>query len=256
MTGILSELPVFLVMIAVLVTIVAGFVKGTVGFAMPMVMISGLSTFLPADVALAALIVPTLTTNFLQALRHGLKAVIASTVQYRVFLLVGLVSLLASAQLYNILAPRMLFAFIGIPIVLFSIFQLSGVKLFIPPERRLRAEFIAAGFAGIFGGVSGIWGPPTVAFLTAIGTEKSDQMRLQGIIYGLGALALLGAHVQSGVVNARTLPLSIAMVVPAFAGMWIGMRVHDRMDAAKFRKVTLIVLVIAGINLIRKSLIA
>ncbi|GGE49013.1 sulfite exporter TauE/SafE family protein [Actibacterium pelagium] len=255
MTGILSELPVFLVFAAVLVTGVAGFVKGTVGFAMPMVMISGLSTFLPADVALAALIVPTLTTNFLQALRHGVKAVVASVVQYRVFLLVGLVTLLASAQLYNLLPPKVLFACIGVPIVLFSIYQLAGKSFSIPPERRKRAEVIAAGFAGLSGGISGVWGPPTVAFLTAVGTEKSDQMRLQGIIYGLGAVALFGAHVQSGVVNARTLPFSIAMVVPAFIGMWLGMRVHDRMDAAKFRKVTLIVLVIAGGNLIRKSLI-
>ena len=37
---------------ATAVTLAAGFVKGVVGFAMPMIMISGLATLLPPDLAL------------------------------------------------------------------------------------------------------------------------------------------------------------------------------------------------------------
>ena len=54
------------------------------------------------------------------------------------------------------------------------------------------------GSRGFFGGISGVWGPPTVVMLTARSTGIAEQMRIQGVIYGLGALVLLGAHVGSG----------------------------------------------------------
>ena len=60
--------------LAFAVAIVAGFIKGMVGFAMPLVLISGLTIFLPPELALAGLIFPTVATNLFQALRQGGKA--------------------------------------------------------------------------------------------------------------------------------------------------------------------------------------
>ena len=58
--------PVYLVLAAV-IAVFAGFVKGAVGFALPMVMISGLGSFLAPEIALAALILPAVTTNLIQS---------------------------------------------------------------------------------------------------------------------------------------------------------------------------------------------
>ena len=102
--------------------------------------------------------------------------------------------------------------------------------------------------------MSGVWGPPLVAYLTAIDTEKREQIRIQGVAYGLGAVALTGAHVVSGVLNAQTVQFSALLLAPALAGMWIGLKVHDRIDQAMFRKITLWVLLIAGLNLLRRAL--
>jgi len=79
---------------------------------------------------------------------------------------------------------------------------------------------------------------------------------VQGVIFGIGAVVLFFSHLKSGVLNAQTLQLSAWMVVPAVAGMLIGFQFQDKLDQAKFRKVTLAVLVIAGLNLIRRGLIA
>jgi uncharacterized protein len=92
-----------------------------------------------------------------------------------------------------------------------------------------------------------------VLYLLALGTPRDRQMSVQGVIYGLGSVMLLAGHLQSGVLNARTLPFSAALVVPALLGMWLGFKLGDRFDAARFRKVTLWVLVIAGANLIRRG---
>ena len=58
--------------IAAMIAVLAGFVKGVVGFAMPLVFVSGLTTFMSAELALAGLILPTVITNGQQAMRQGL----------------------------------------------------------------------------------------------------------------------------------------------------------------------------------------
>ncbi len=251
--GILSELTALTLVGVLSVTLLAGFVKGAVGFAMPMIMISGLASFLPVEQALAALIVPTLLTNTIQALRHGVKAALTSIKRFRVYLGVMLVFLAMSAQLVLILSPNILFLIIGLSIVIFALLQLLGWSPRLAGKRRNGIEALIAAFAGFVGGVSGVWGPPLVAYLTAIKTPKPDQMRIQGVVYGIGAVALTLAHLKSGVLNAQSLPLSIAMTMPALLGMALGLVVHDRLPQNRFRRATLIVLVVAGLNLVRRG---
>ncbi len=239
--------------LAFAIAVLAGLVKGMVGFAMPMILISGLSTFLPPELALAGLILPTVATNGFQALRQGPAAALTSIRRFRVFLLVGGICLLASAQLVAVLPMPVMLWILGLLVSGFCLMQLAGLHFHLSaPSARIEAA--VAAFAGAIGGVSGVWGPPTVAYLTALNTPKADQIRVQGVIYGLGAVVLMAAHLGSGVLNRATLPFSVALLVPALIGMWIGNRIHDRIDQTAFRRLTLAVLLIAGLNLIRRAL--
>lgn len=242
-------------MFAFAIAMVAGFIKGVVGFAMPLVLISGLITFLPPDVALAGLILPTVTTNLFQALRQGVRAAWASTKLFKVFLIAGGVALVASAQMVRFLNAQTMLLVIGVPITFFALWQITG-RSFTLAQRSSKIEVLIGGFAGAIGGVSGVWGPPTVAYLTALGTPKHDQMRVQGVVYGLGAIALMFAHIGSGVLNRETLPFSISLVLPALAGMWLGAQIMDRINQASFRKATLFILLVVGANLVRRGLFA
>jgi uncharacterized membrane protein YfcA len=64
----------------------------------------------------------------------------------------------------------------------------------------------------------------------------------------------LAGHVQSGVLNLTTLPFSAVLLIPAFVGMQLGFRMSDRLNPDVFRKVTLIVLIVAGANLVRRGI--
>lgn len=239
--------------LACAIAMLAGLIKGMVGFAMPMILISGLGMFLAPDLALAGLILPTLATNGIQALRQGWGAARASVRRFRVFLGTGLAVLLVSAQLVRVIPTEMLLLLIGAPIVGFAAMQLAGLR-FSLSRQSVAIELGAGGLAGFIGGLSGVWGPPTVAYLTALDTPKTEQVRVQGVIYGLGAVALLGAHVGSGVLRAETWPFSALLILPAVSGMWLGGVVHDRIDQTTFRRATLVVLLIAGLNLLRRGL--
>lgn len=239
--------------LAAAVAAFAGFVKGLVGFGLPMLMFSGLGMFLPIETALAVLILPTLLTNGAQALREGWRAAWRTICRFRIFLSVGFVFLLVGAQLVAALPERLLFLTIGGAVTVFALLLLVRPRFRVPEGRRAPAEVLAAAIAGVVGGMSGVWGPPTVAYLTAMNTPKQDQVRAQGVIYGLGAVALLGAHMRTGIVSGATVPISLALLAPALCGMWLGMRVQNRADQSVFRKLTLVVLVLAGLNLIRRG---
>jgi hypothetical protein len=231
----------------------AGVVKGTVGFAMPMVMVSGLGSVVSAEMAIAGMILPTLVSNLWQALRQGPKAAWDTIRRFRVFLLAGVIVLLVAAQMVAVLPPHNILLIIGVPITLFAVSSLLGSPLRLPSNPCALTEAIIGGVTGFFGGISGVWGPTTVAMLTAQNIGKTEQMRIQGVIYGLGAVALMFAHMASGVLRAETAPLSALLVLPAIIGIGLGFLVQDRIDQTTFKRVTLLVLLIAGLNLIRRG---
>lgn len=236
------------------VALFAGIVKGVVGFALPMIMISLLGSFLPPDLALAGLILPTLVTNGMQALRQGPGAAIASVRQFRVFMVVAALFLLLSAQLYVFLPVWVLFLAIGAPVTLFCLMQLGGLRFSLDGQVGW-IEALVGAFAGFIGGLSGVWGPPLVAYLTALNTEKRAQMRAQGAAFGLGSVILLLAHWGSGVVRAETFVFSVLLCIPAILGMWLGGKVQDRIEQETFRRATLVILLVAGLNLVRRALL-
>lgn len=79
-------------------------------------------------------------------------------------------------------------------------------------------------------------------------------MVVQGVIYASGAFMLLFAHIHSGILTPATATFSTALLLPALLGMLIGFQIQDRMNQDGFRRVTLIMLVIGGLNLLRKGL--
>ena len=239
---------------ALAVALLAGFVKGATGFAMPMIILSGLGSFLAPELALAGLILSTLVSNIWQALRGGAGDALAAAKAYKLYIGALLVMILLSAQLVVILPQSAVFLSLGVIIVLLATYLLIGPALRIPPHHRGFYDLGLGAVSGFIGGIAGIWGPLTVAYLTAVDTPKKMQIKITGVIFATGAMTLFLAHIRSGVLNRDTLPLSAILLVPAIVGMMLGHQVQDRLDQKKFKRATLLVLLIAGFNLIRRGL--
>ncbi|MDD9923316.1 MAG: sulfite exporter TauE/SafE family protein [Boseongicola sp.] len=252
---IFAEIGTVALMFSVALAVFAGFVKGTVGFALPMIMVSGLGSFLSPELTLAGLIISAVFTNVWQALRTGVANVVLSVRAHWRYLTILFIFLVGAAQLFPHLPEYVLFLCLGVPVVFFASLQLLGWQLQIGQSNRRTAELGVGSLAGVLGGLSGIWGPPTVIYLTALNLPKDEQMRVQGIIYGFGAFVLLVAHLRSGILNASTIPFSAFLLVPSLIGLAIGFAVQERMSQDAFRKATLVVLIIGGLNLIRRGLI-
>ena len=238
---------------AVAVTLLAGFVKGAVGFAMPLIMVSGLSAFMDPVLAIGALILPIVASNALQTFRSGWRPALSAVSEHWRYVVTVCGAILIFAQLVPRIDPRVFLLVLGVPVVILSGLQIAGLHLSVPPARRRAAEWGAGLVSGALGGLAGTWGPTTVLYLMAIDTPKARQMVVQGVIYGTGSVALLAAHLASGVLNRATAPVSALLLAPALLGMWAGFAAGDRLDQERFRRITLIVLVVAGLNLIRRG---
>ncbi|SDE37103.1 hypothetical protein SAMN05421538_10658 [Paracoccus isoporae] len=236
------------------VTGIAGFVKGAVGFAMPMIMMSAFASVMSPQLALAALILPTLVTNIVQAGRQGVGAASGSIRRFRWHIAMVCIFIVVSALFVRSVPQSLMYLTLGVPIIAFAVWQLSGRPLRLPIGRTRRAEIWSGIIGGLYGGISGIWGPPLIVYLLSIGVSKTEQMRVQGVVFLLGAVVLFVAHLFSGVLNASTLPLSAILVLPGLAGMLAGLWVHDRLDVDQFRRWTLVLLVLTGLNLVRRGL--
>ena len=243
-----------LLLAASVITCLAGVLKGSVGFGLPTVMIAGLSLIMAPDVALAALAFPALVSNGLQALRGGGGAALAAIRRFAPFLIAGFVLMVCAAQMVPYLAAWFMLLLIGVPVSLVSGFALVGRILPIPSPPTTPVQVMVGAVAGFFGGITGIWGPPTVALLTAMHTPKFEQVRIQGVVYGLGALTLVASHAVSGVLNAATLPLSLFLCLPALAGLYAGFRIQDKLGQQGFERLTHTVLLLAGLFLVVRGL--
>lgn len=242
-------------LVALAVTLFAGFVKGAIGFAMPLIMISAFSAFLPPEVALAGLILPTLITNLSQAFRQGVAPARVTAWQYRRFLIGTVVFIAISAQAFDQIPRVAYLLLLGVPVTAFAALQLAGVPLALRLEHRSRAEWGLGVIGGLYGGVSGIWGPPLLVYLLSINAPKLEAIRAQGVVFLIGAVALLAAHLTTGLANAQTLAFSAALVVPAQVGMVLGYRLQDRLPQARFRRWTQALLVVTGLNLVLQALV-
>ncbi|MGB1234315.1 MAG: sulfite exporter TauE/SafE family protein [Planktomarina sp.] len=248
----LTDISALLILYIVTMGFVAGVIKGIVGFAMPMIFITGLTVFVAPDLALAVLILPTLVTNVWQAMREGPQAAWWSLIDHRLYLGIVCAAMIGVTQIVPALDVSVYFLILGVVIVIFAAILLTGWQ---PNARQSTPLHVGLALvAGFAGGVSAILGPPTVTYLNTLNIDKRSFMRVQGVFYGLCAVVFMIGHILSGIVTRPRLELSLMVVPAALLGIWVGFMVQDRINQRAFRMATLIVLIISGLNLIRRGL--
>ena len=254
LSSINADQGLYWVMLIFLITVFAGIIKGIVGFAMPLIMITGLATFLPLEFAIIAMIIPTLLTNFQQAFRDGIKPVFIPLKRYWKYLFVTVVAILICSQLMPLLKNETLFLLMGIPIFCFTLLQIFRIKLYFFNQNQSLTEIFFGFFAGFFGGLTGTWGPPTVSFFLTQQIDRKLQLRSQGIIYLFGSIAFIVGHIHSNIFTLDAFFFSSILCIPAMFGVFIGNKFGSKLNNKTFQTVTQLLLLLASLNLITRGL--
>jgi len=246
----LALLPLF--GFAFLTFALGGLIKGVVGVGMPLVVISLLALVLDPRLVLAMLVVPIIATNLRQSFAAGLPR--EEMQRFWPLILLFIIATWGGAYLLVQISTGMLLGVLGCIVVVFCALSLANPSWHLPPRHEVWMGPSVGLFAGLLNGISTINGPPLVMYLMSLRLSKEAFVASYGLIALCGAIPLAISYTAVGILGWRELWLSILALVPIFLGMWLGERIRHRIDPILFRKILLVILILLGLNLIRRGM--
>jgi uncharacterized membrane protein YfcA len=225
----------------------AGLVKGVIGLGLPTIALALLTPVIGLHDAITAVILPALATNVWQALAGGsLKDLLGRFWPMLVAICLGVA--LGSWVLVAIDA-RTAARFLGAVLALYA---LSGLFDFRPRARPEWEPALASAVGlstGVITGITGTFAVPSVMYLQAQSLDRNRLVQAMGMTFLTATLSLglaLGGH---GIFKAGTGLLSIAALLPAAGGMWLGQKLRERISEAAFRVCLLLGLLLIALHL-------
>lgn len=239
--------------IATAVFLIAGICKGIVGMGLPTFSIGILSQVTDPRTAISLAIAPIVITNIWQLYRAG--SVLRTVKRYAPFVVALCLLMIPAALLSGNVPVDTMLLFVGCSIILFVLDSLRKTAWQIPASRDTLAQVIIGGAGGVLGGVSGIWSPAMVGYLLARRVDKDEFIRALGYMMLTGGLFLSIGYYKNGFLTPQLLIVSLLLVPIAIVGFSIGERLRSRLSAGIFRKAVLLILLLLGLNLVRRALV-
>jgi uncharacterized membrane protein YfcA len=222
-----------------------GMVKGLAGFGLPAVTLGLTALTRPLPEAMALMLMPALLTNLWQAFAGpALKPLLRRL--WGLFL-ASAAGAFAGAGILARADGAVLSGLLGLLLMAGTALALFGKPWPAPsPGRERWLSPLVGGMAGLITGMTGTYLMPTAPYLVALRLPPGEFVQA----FGLGVLAAI-VSLALGMAGTGLLPpglglASLAGVVPAFAGMWLGQRIRHGMPEARFRKVVQIFLGLLG----------
>jgi uncharacterized membrane protein YfcA len=227
-----------------------GFASGLAGFAMGFV-VSGIWLHILTPVQTTALIVGygLLTQGYgVWKLRHALawKSIAP-------FIVGGLIGVPIGTMLLTYLNPAYLRSGVGVLLVIYGAYGLAQPALKPLPSNRLSDTSI--GIAnGILAGLTGLPGFIITVWCQLRGWKKDVQRAIFQPVMLTAILANVVSLGVAGAITADILRLYLIGLPAMVAGLWVGFKLYGKLDDATFRKVILVLLLIAGLGLMPRGL--
>lgn len=229
----------------------AGLVKGVTGIGLPLVSIPLLTLVVPVPFAVALLPVPMLVTNVWQSLRSGF--LLYAVRRFWPLLLAMSAATFFGANLLVAVDVALLDGIVGAVVVVFSITVIRQPRLLLPRRIEPWTGAVAGALGGTLGGITALFGPPILIFLASIGLDRERFVGCITTIYLCAGLAMLTSLAGVGVMQRDELVSSSLATLPLFAGMLAGERLRRRLDEGLFRRIMVLVLMLAGVRLLWRA---
>jgi uncharacterized membrane protein YfcA len=227
--------------------LLAGFVKGVVGFGLPTVGLVVLALFTGVVDAMALILVPATVTNLWQAMVGGHLLVILRRF-WPLLAALCLGTWLSAGWLVGADALA-LSAALGLLLVLYAGVSLIGLQL-PPPGTNERWWTPAVGFVnGLITGLTGTFVVPSVLYLQTLGLPAGQLIQTMGVFFLTASLALSFGLADHGLIAGGVPILSAVGVIPALLGMLMGALMRRWMPADVFRRVFFTALLLLGVYL-------
>ena len=241
-----------LLVIILSIFLLAGTVKGVIGFGLPTVSLAALTVVVELPVAVLLMVVPSAITNIWQALDgpHFLEL----TRRFWLMLLASAVGVWFSYGLLLVANPEDMTALLGVILCVYAALGLQRRRL-IPRLTHERVVSPAVGLVtGALAGATGSLVMPMLPYLQALDLERDALVQMMGISFAVSTCAIGLAIVDHGGYDNRMVLLSLLALAPALVGVKIGQLLRRRLSERVFRRCLFAGLLVVGVRLIWKGL--
>lgn len=180
--------------------LLAGFIKGIVGFGLPTVGIGLLGLFMTPLEAALILVVPTLVTNVWQlAAGPNLKPLLR---RLGSMLLATAVVTYATAGLLARDTTGRATTALGAALIVYAVIGLAAVQLCVPRRAEPWLSPIMGGLTGLVAGATGVFSIPGIPYMQALGLDKEDLVQALGLSFTVSMVALAAGLAREGAFHA------------------------------------------------------
>lgn len=230
--------------LAVVAFLVAGFIKGVVGFGFPIVALIVLTLATGLLDALALIVVPTLLTNIWQALAgEHLRAILA---RMGIYFLCAVVGILVTSQFLKTADTNLLTGLLGCVLFVFAVSSLMRLQITVPAEREKPLSFVLGSLNGALTGLTGSFMVPSVLYMQALGFPRDMLVQAMGVFFSVSTLTLALSLGVNDLISMESTGLSTAALIPSFAGLYGGRWLRRRIDEERFQTVFLAGVMLLG----------
>ena len=238
--------------LAVAVFFLAGTVKGTIGFALPLIGVPFLSVFIGPRDAVMMMSIPVFLTNLANAWIDRRQWRYAKEIV--LYTAAGVLGVPAGTLFLHWVNPEVARLLLGLAVY----FYLAARGLFPPVETLSRAGRVGIGgslgaLAGFMTGVASVPGPVNVVYFSMFSWPKEAFIFMMNFFNTLVASSLVASLAYHGSYTLGALLWIGASLVPIFGGMWLGLRLRDRLDQALFYRVVRLALFWVATSLVLRS---
>lgn len=237
-----------------LIFLLAGLVKGVTGMGLPTVAMGLLGTLMVPASAAALLVIPSFITNVWQ--------LAAGPATLRLWqrlwpMMAGIVvATIGCAALLVMIDPRWSRLALGAALIVYAVYALVSPALRVPGRMERMLSPLIGLLTGAITGATGVFVMPAVPYLQALGLSKDELVQALGLSFTLSTVALAIGLLIHDAFRVDALGLSTLATLPALLGMWLGTRIRARISPARFRLFFLLFLIVLGLELAVKPLLA
>jgi len=227
------------------VFVLAGAVKGLVGLGLPTLSMALLALFMPAGEAAALLIAPSLATNVWQM--RPLPTLRPMWRRLWPLQLGVCAGTLAASRTMHAMSAAWAPAALGLALIVYAAWGLAGTMPRVPAATERWLAPVVGIATGAVTAVTGVFVVPAVPYLQALGFARDELIQAMGLSFTVSTIALGLALAADGQASGGAAWMSLAMLVPALAGMALGQRLRGTLSPAVFRRGLLASLLVLGL---------
>jgi uncharacterized membrane protein YfcA len=224
--------------------LLAGLVKGVVGFGLPTVALAILTATIGLKEAMVLMLAPAFVTNVWQGFAPGgLGAVLR---RFWPLLATGAIGTVAGASVLARADAALLPGMLGVLLCVYATISIAAPRLPPPGDRECWLSPVVGATSGVLTGLTGTFVIPSVLYFQSLAMERDVMIQTMGVWFLVATASLGVALGAQGLMPADLSALSAAALVPALAGMWLGQRIRRNLSEARFRRVFFSALLLLG----------